>query len=115
MSACDSGDVRVFGVNKRPSEPCLLAGPAGLLCTRASHCSLRAPGMLGSHSGSGGGLLRKVYDALGDKRDLSSFIISNYLPAQNDHPTLPVTEGDGISWVIVLFCSPLEMLKSVPS
>ena len=46
------------------------------------------------------GLLREVYDALGDKRDLSSFIISNCLPACQERPrlsTLPVTEGDRVS------------------
>lgn len=54
--------------------------------------------------------------ALGDKRDLSSFIISNHLPAENLTPLYfapfrKVTE----LVTIVLFRLPLEVFKSILS
>ena len=103
-------------VNKRPSGTPSAGWPCQLLCVP---CVSRWP--VSSRDawlslGQWRGLLREVYEALGDKCDLSSFIISNCLPAKNNHtsllcPLLRVTE----SVTVVLFCSPLEMLKSIPS
>ena len=111
----DSGDIRVFQVNKRPSGTASAGCPSRLQCAPRVSLACALPACL-ALTQAVRGIAGEAYEALGDEPDLSSFIVvTPCLPSAVTPlyfaPFRKVTQ----SVTTVLFHLPLEMFKSVPS